>query len=179
MRDFSKIIEDIKAELEKGNLDYELRSIKSAYEVAYTTSAELIGQVGELLLKMDEKEKVRRTVGTLIQEYNDNCTKLGMSLQPAKYYSLDQKVFVIDGHDFNDLAEFFNVIGEQLVENNQWGKNMNAFNDILVGGFVKTEYGEAIKIIWKNSDVSKYKLVDFADIVELMKEHKHIDLQLL
>ena len=43
------------------------------------------------------------------------------------------KVFEIDGNDFNDLNSFYDTIGTQIVENNEWGKNWNALNDILYG----------------------------------------------
>ncbi|MFZ5551571.1 MAG: barstar family protein [Bacteroidota bacterium] len=90
----------------------------------------------------------------------------------------DQKVFEIDGNTFNNLKEFFDVIGTQLTENNRWGKNWNALNDILRGGFVKTEYEEPFRLIWKNSGVSRKTLTDFEDIVSLIKSHEHIDLEL-
>jgi RNAse (barnase) inhibitor barstar len=86
------------------------------------------------------------------------------------------KEFEIEGNDFGDLNSFFDAIGTQLVEKNEWGKNWNALNDILYGGFIKTEYEEPFKLIWNNSEVSKSRLKDFHDIVDLIKKHKHIEL---
>ncbi|MBK6952010.1 MAG: barstar family protein [Crocinitomicaceae bacterium] len=86
------------------------------------------------------------------------------------------KTFEIDGEKFNTLSAFFNEIGSKLVENNTWGKNWNAFDDILVGGFVLTEYEEPFKLIWINSDISKDKLKDFNDIVKQIQSHAHITL---
>ena len=58
------------------------------------------------------------------------------------------------------------------------GKNWNALNDILYGGFVKTECEEKFRLVWLNSEYSKRNLTDFQDIVNLIKEHKHIKLEL-
>jgi RNAse (barnase) inhibitor barstar len=90
--------------------------------------------------------------------------------------SYEVKSFTIDGNDFKTLEEFFECIGEQLVENNSWGKNMNAFNDILWGGFIKTEYEEPFILVWNNSKVSAETLSDFDDLIDLILEHKHIKL---
>ena len=89
-----------------------------------------------------------------------------------------KKEFHIDGNDFSDIEEFMNSIGEQLVENNNWGKNWAALNDILWGGFIKTEYEEPFKLIWLNSLVSKTNLDEFEKIVNLIEEHSHIELEL-
>ena len=86
------------------------------------------------------------------------------------------KTFVLDGNDFDTLRGFFDCIGELLVENNTWGKNMNAFNDILWGGFVNTDYEEPFILLWKNSDVSSVQLHDFGDIIDTIIDHKHIKL---
>ncbi len=88
------------------------------------------------------------------------------------------KQFQIDGKNFNNLSQFFNEIGSNLVEKNNWGKNWNAFNDILNGGFGATEYEEPFELIWINSNISKEQLKDFNDIVELILSHDHITLTL-
>jgi len=90
---------------------------------------------------------------------------------------LEQKEFVINGEEFSDLKGFYDCIGKLLVEKNDWGKNWNAFNDILRGGFVKTESGEPIKLIWQNSKISESKLNDYKDIIDLIKEYEHIELR--
>jgi RNAse (barnase) inhibitor barstar len=95
------------------------------------------------------------------------------------------------------------------------GRNLDAFNDVLYGGFGAFEYEEPIDIIWKHSNKSKSDLgypetikwlerklkqchpsnipavkeellrannsegkTIFDIIIEIMKEHKHIDLTL-
>lgn len=97
--------------------------------------------------------------------------------QPV-YQLMGRKVFYIDGQNFKDLEGFFEAIGSQLVENNNWGKNWNALNDILRGGFLKSEYEEPFVLIWRNSDYSKKILEDYDDIVKLIESHSHIELML-
>jgi len=41
------------------------------------------------------------------------------------------RVVEIDGQDFRTLDEFFEVIGAALIPGKCWGKNLDAFNDIL------------------------------------------------
>ena len=91
---------------------------------------------------------------------------------------IEKKKFAIDGKDFSDLKGLYNAIGKQLVENNKWGKNWNAFNDILRGGFVKTEYDEPFTLTWRNANVSRNRLEDFDSIVNLIGKHSHIELVL-
>lgn len=74
------------------------------------------------------------------------------------------------------MKGFYNEIGAQLTENNDWGKNWNALNDILIGGFIKTEYGEPFRLLWLNSKKSQSNLAEYNEIVELIKEHDHIEL---
>ncbi len=177
MRDHLKIIDDIYKELEKASLIYEFKSLKNEASHHFT-STELIGGVCSILLKMNEKTDTRNAIGNLIAEFEDYSRRLGILAQPSNLYSLQQKEFEIDGQKFSDLKGFFQAIGEQLVDENKWGKNWNALNDILVGGFIKTEYGEPFKLVWRNSTVSEQRLEDYNDIVELIKGHDHIDLEL-
>lgn len=89
------------------------------------------------------------------------------------------KEFTINGEDFSDLNGFFDSIGSTLVEKNEWGKNWNAFNDILRGGFINTEYEEPFILFWRNAHLSKERLTDFDDIVQLIRQNEHIELRLL
>jgi len=68
------------------------------------------------------------------------------------------KVFIIDGDNFNTLDEFFDEVQRELIGNfKEFGRNLDAFNDILNGSFGKFD-DELIKIIWKNSEKSKQDL---------------------
>lgn len=178
MKNHLEIIKDIERGLEKESLTYELRSLKNVMSTSFNTSSELIGSVGELLVKMVEKQETKNAIGQQVNSFLEFAAAHGLTIKPSHTYSLEQKTFEIDGRDFSDLKEFFNTVGEQLVANNEWEKNLDALNDILIGGFGKTESGEPFKFIWKNSDLSRQRLVDFNDVIEIFRGHEHIDLEL-
>jgi len=127
---------------------------------------------------MIKNEDVNNIIGSQVLLYTNRSQQKGVSYKASKYYSIRKKVFEIDGMNFHTLQEFYSAIGEQLVENNEWGFNWNAFNDILRGGFIKTNYNEPFKLIWKNSDISKKHLNDYEDIISLINEHDNVELVL-
>lgn len=65
-------------------------------------------------------------------------------------------VYEIDGRDFATLEEFYGVISRVLVPGAVWGHNLDAFNDILRGGFGTPKGGFVLR--WKNSSVSRERL---------------------
>ncbi len=67
-----------------------------------------------------------------------------------------KKTCIIDGTRFRSLRGFFREVGREIVPGYQWGRNLNAFNDILRGGFGTPDDG--FIIVWKNSDVSRQRL---------------------
>ncbi len=67
-----------------------------------------------------------------------------------------KQVYVIDGQDFSTIQEFFDIVSQVLIPGADWGWNMNAFNDILRGGFGTPEGG--FVILWKNAAVSRDRL---------------------
>lgn len=68
-----------------------------------------------------------------------------------------RKVFIIDGNNFNDLEGFYCEIDKLLTKDLTWitGHNLDAFNDLLRGGFGMHEYGEPILLRWINFNKSK------------------------
>src|SRR3954451_5501281 len=75
-------------------------------------------------------------------------------------------VYEIDGCDFSTLQEFFDVISRVLVPGAEWGHNLDAFNDILRGGFGTPEGGFVLR--WMHSDLSRNALgwsatIEFAE----------------
>ena len=50
-------------------------------------------------------------------------------------------VYEIDGLEFHTLEEFYDVVSRVLIPNAYWGRNLDAFNDILRGGFGTPEGG--------------------------------------
>ncbi|MDQ8201292.1 barstar family protein [Pelagicoccus enzymogenes] len=69
---------------------------------------------------------------------------------------MQKKRYSIDGNDFSNLSGFYDVVSRTIIPNSEWGRNLDAFNDILRGGFGTPE--EGFTIIWKNAKVSKERL---------------------
>jgi RNAse (barnase) inhibitor barstar len=65
------------------------------------------------------------------------------------------EVFVLDGNSFHDLAGFFEAVTTTL-RTGSWGRNLDAFNDILRGGFGTPDEGFVLR--WRHSDVSRQRL---------------------
>ena len=70
------------------------------------------------------------------------------------------KEIILNGNNFSSLVGFYDEINNKLTKDLGWdtGKNLDAFNDILRGGFGVFDYEEAIKLVWKNSEKSKVDL---------------------
>jgi RNAse (barnase) inhibitor barstar len=95
--------------------------------------------------------------------------------------SLDM-TFVLAGEKIGSLESFYDEIDCVLTKDIDWrtGRNFNALNDILTGGFGVHEYEEPVTLIWQNHSYSKKTLgiAVFEHIVELIQQHEHISLQL-
>ena len=65
-------------------------------------------------------------------------------------------VYEIDGRDFATLEEFYNVVSRVLIPGADWGHNLDAFNDILRGGFGTPDGGFVLR--WVNSALSRERL---------------------
>jgi RNAse (barnase) inhibitor barstar len=63
---------------------------------------------------------------------------------------------VIDGRQFVDLEGFYDEISFQLIPGATWGRNLDAFNDILRGGLGMSEGGFYLR--WKHSHLSQERL---------------------
>ena len=57
---------------------------------------------------------------------------------------------IIDGNNFSDLEGFYDEMEKLLTKDLTWkpGRNLDAFNDLLRGGFGVHEYGEKLHITW-------------------------------
>ena len=60
--------------------------------------------------------------------------------------------FEIDGSRFSTLEGFYAEVSRVLVPAYDWGRNLDAFNDILRGGLGTPEDG--FRLIWRNSGKS-------------------------
>jgi RNAse (barnase) inhibitor barstar len=78
-----------------------------------------------------------------------------MRPQPPERSPAGLPEFILDGTSFDDLAGFFTVITRTLGVAG-WGRNLDAFNDILRGGFGTPEGGFILR--WANSAVSAHRL---------------------
>jgi RNAse (barnase) inhibitor barstar len=65
-------------------------------------------------------------------------------------------VYEIDGTRFHTLEEFFDEVSTVLIPGAEWGRNLDAFNDILRGGFGTLDGGFTIR--WRNHALSRGRL---------------------
>lgn len=63
------------------------------------------------------------------------------------------KEYVLDGSKVTSLEAFFDEVSATLVPGAYWGRNLDAFNDILRGGFGTPDEGFVLR--WTHSDVSR------------------------
>lgn len=80
---------------------------------------------------------------------------------------MSKRIYEIDGNNFSTLEEFWDEISRVLIPDVYWGRNLDAFNDILRGGFGTPEKG--FILVWKNSSVSKERLGYAETISQLEK----------
>lgn len=64
-------------------------------------------------------------------------------------------MFQIDGRNFDSLEGFYDAVGKSL-GTSPWGRNIDAFNDILRGCFGIPERGFVLR--WANSEISRVAL---------------------
>lgn len=70
------------------------------------------------------------------------------------------KEIVINGLHIHDIASFYEEINRVFMSNEDWkiGQSLDAFNDLLYGGFGAMENGESVKFIWENAENMKKAL---------------------
>lgn len=90
------------------------------------------------------------------------------------------KTIELDGNNFSDIESFYDEVQKKLYANDEdWGRNLDAFNDILFGGFGVFGAGENIKLVWKNSEKSKRDLGEtFNTLLEIIRNNNNIHLTL-
>lgn len=77
----------------------------------------------------------------------------------------------IDGNNFDTLEGFFQEVSEKLIPGATWGRNLDAFNDILRGGFGTPDDG--FILCWKNHQVSQSRLGYRETVCQLQKRLAH------
>jgi len=79
--------------------------------------------------------------------------------------------YEIDGRNFSTLDGFYDEVSRVLVPGATWGRNLDAFDDVLYGGFGTPEDG--FVVIWKNHDLSREALGEqFDTLVEILSNHQ-------
>ncbi|MEO6253125.1 MAG: barstar family protein [Ferruginibacter sp.] len=92
---------------------------------------------------------------------------------------MNKQAITINGNNFSDLETFYDEIDKVLTKDLDWrtGHNLNAFNDLLRGGFGVYEYEEPVKLVWINftnsTKILGQGLID--TIVEIITNHDHIE----
>ena len=65
-------------------------------------------------------------------------------------------VYEIDGRRFSTLEEFYDEVSSVVIPGADWGHNLDAFNDILRGGFGTPDSGFTLR--WLEHSISKQRL---------------------
>ncbi len=69
---------------------------------------------------------------------------------------MPKPVLIINGGNFWTLEGFYDEVEQVLIPGAAWGRNLDAFNDILRGGFGTPEGGFVLR--WRQSDQSREQL---------------------
>ncbi|MDQ0193257.1 barstar family protein [Paenibacillus wynnii] len=84
-----------------------------------------------------------------------------------------KKTFTINGDNFSDFQGFTKEFSSIVLSNKHiWNGNLDAFNDILRGGF-GFEDDDDIEIVWKNSINSIKDLGYIETIKKLNEKYEH------
>ena len=68
--------------------------------------------------------------------------------------AISRQVFTIDGRKFSNMKGLYQEVEAVYTDGLGWhiGDNLDAFNDVLRGGFGRHEYGATIHIRWISYD---------------------------
>jgi RNAse (barnase) inhibitor barstar len=112
---------------------------------------------------------------------------------------MERQTILLDGNRFSTLSSFYEEVERVLTKNLEWsiGRNLDAFNDVLRGGFGVYGYEEPILLVWRHSEKSRTDLgwdetvsrslemagrqegqTLFERIVGIIQEHAHVELRL-
>lgn len=71
-----------------------------------------------------------------------------------------EKNLIIEGDEIYNIASFYEEINRVFMPNEDWkiGESLDAFSDLLYGGFGEIKGNEPIKFIWRNIEKSKIAL---------------------
>jgi len=68
--------------------------------------------------------------------------------------------FIINGGYISGISTFYQEINRVFMHDENWkiSESLDAFNDLLYGGFGSIKGEETNTVIWKNMEVSRYAL---------------------
>ena len=81
------------------------------------------------------------------------------------------QTIVLDGNQFHDLSSFYDEVERTMTKDLGWdfGRNLNAFNDVLRGGFGVYDYEEPVRLLRRHADKSRADLV-WEETVKYLQE---------
>lgn len=84
----------------------------------------------------------------------------------------EKKIYILDCNRIQSLNGFYREVTNVLLEGGRWGKNLDAFNDILRGGFGQLPK-EGFILRLKNSGRLKRALgvATYNTIIDIIKTH--------
>lgn len=70
------------------------------------------------------------------------------------------KQLIIEGSSIHDIPSFYDEINRVFMAAENWklGPSLDAFNDLLYGGFGAVENNEPVQLVWNNIESSKAAL---------------------
>ena len=73
---------------------------------------------------------------------------------------MNRKTILFDANRFSTLPSLYQEVENTCTKDLGWsiGRNLDAFNDVLRGGFGVYDYEESIQLIWLHSDKSRKDL---------------------
>jgi RNAse (barnase) inhibitor barstar len=89
------------------------------------------------------------------------------------------KTIIINGNNFSDLETFFAEVEKLFTRDPGWkaGHSLDAFNELLRGGFGVHKYQESIRLAWTNFSNSRKNLGQelINKLVRIITHHDHIE----
>ena len=86
--------------------------------------------------------------------------------------------YIINGNKFKSSKGFHKYAESIFTFGLSWetGRNLNAFADILRGGFGQHDYNEEIIVEWRNMNKSKERLPEYIynSLVEILEEAENV-----
>ncbi len=80
---------------------------------------------------------------------------------------MGKQVYEIDGNNFSTYEGFCEEFTKRLNLLTDWNGNLDAFNDILYGGFGTPD--EGFVLVWKNSEKSKNDL-SYTETIKILEK---------